>query len=110
MNSPTRQTRKITAAQVIPILEGTVPRSLDKDDYPLIEIVQDYTLNGSWLYLHPSPDDGAEQPRFVPEGESLPTTCAMMLRSYLARSTPPVGPEPAKRPRVFTRKSLISHY
>lgn len=107
MNSTTTKTaRRFPARAQVSTNPFEKHRPLTPEDYPLVEIVPDYTIDGHWLYLHPNPDGAETPPRFLPKGESIPQTCAMMIRSYLMRSTPPTGPEPAKQPRVFTIKNL----
>jgi len=102
MEITARSPRRFPSHQPCRSQAGNGPeRTLQPEDYPLVEIVRDDLLNGHWLYLHPSKDGAIHPPRFHHHGPVEPV-CAEMLSSFLIRSTPPVVTPPATTAAVYT--------
>lgn len=110
MAAETRQFRRLHRDLPARPDAGRAPetRRLDRDDYPLVEIVHDPILDGYWLYLHETADGAENPPRFVPTGNVIEHVCITMLASHYARCTPPTAQPPTRTAHVFTAKDYIN--
>lgn len=80
-------------------------RKIDKDYFPLVEIIPEPALGGHWLYLHTDHENGATDygAKFVPYGESIELACSRILSSHYCRSTPPpILGDPRRTISVYT--------
>lgn len=109
--TPVHSGRRIPRSAQIRTLCGVAPpRRITADDYPLVEVEYSFSLHGTWLHLHTSPDEPVTTSRFLTEGESIPLACSMMLGSYYCRQqAPPLNTDHGGAPKPISVYTAADH-